>query len=69
MYKYTRFLHGAHKAYYGPVSGGGAEPGGKGVEAVVGAEVLGPGGDTDGGLDGGIGIVGEGGRGGGGRYG
>ena len=28
------------KAYYGPVSGGGAEPWGKGVEVVVGVGVL-----------------------------
>ena len=57
------------KSYCGPVSGGGADPGVKGVEVVMGEGVIGPRGDTDGGPGGGIGTVGEGGRGGGGRYG
>ena len=39
--------------HYGPISGGGAESGVKGVQAVVGAGWLGIGGDADGGLGGG----------------
>ena len=51
------------------MSGGSVDPGGKGVEAVVVAGVLGPGEDMDSVLDGGIRTGGEGSRGGGGRYG
>ena len=51
------------------MSGGGADPRGKGFEAVVVSGVLGPGGDADSGSNGGIVIGGEVGRGGGGRYG
>ena len=40
------------------MSGGGADLGDKGIEVVLGAGVLGPIGDMDGGLDGGIGIGG-----------
>ena len=47
------------------MSSGGAEPGGKGVEALVVAGVIVPGVDTDGRSDGGTGIGGKVGRGGG----
>ena len=49
-----------NKAHYGPMSGGIVEPGGNGTKAVVGAGWPGPGGDMDGGLDGGLGSGGYG---------
>ena len=47
-----------NKAHYVPVSGGRAEAGFKGAEAVVGSVVIGPGGYTNGGSDGRIGFGG-----------
>ena len=51
------------QAHYGPVSGGGATPGDKGVEAVVGAGVYVPVGNSYGGPGVGTGTGREGGRG------
>ena len=51
-----------YNARYEPVSGGSAEPGGKGGEAVVVTGGPGTGGDTDRGSDGGLRTRVEGGR-------
>ena len=60
--EYSCKVH-CNQAHYGPMSGGGAETGATGIQAVVGTGRSGCGGDADGGSEGGT----DGGGGGDGR--